>query len=681
VSDLVTLGEDVQIADVPKFLVEWSSPWQEFRTAIRPALSRSPEALSGEAPVGLFPYRGMLLSWLFEIALLILAIMLSARLEMIRSLVPAAMIKPDVIYFSGNELPRTEDAGGTRAGRSGRGGGHQAHHPTQTIRVARGETLRERVVDAPRLNLPKSDTAVANLLAYKPIPGPVPTEGLKSSQRAPQMPVQAIAPAPEVQSEKMRSAQTLTASVVPPAPVAPQRDITAPRIPGNQPIQVVPPPVSAPEKLISQNPRLTLPAPAVVAPPPQITREKVVSGPGFGAGEMHSQVVPPPAQVANNATEHRTFGGMGTNTEVVPPTVELSDSSTQRQAPSGLAGNAKVVPPTVQLNGGSTQRQSSHGLGTSTAVVPPAPTISGESSQGRGNRGAGLGGPTDAGVAAPPKDTGGSKAGTGVVVSSQPGSTRGIPANSSTGALALSPSGGATPGLGGSGGGSSIGRGADTGSGLSGKDQGAGKNGTGRGSDTKASSGISPYPGTGGAGNGTTSKPAMPGVSVSGGNGIVTLPSFGSDGAQSTDLGRSTTGKDDRPGITVVASSRSGGAFNFYGTLKGDKVYTIYIDTNLGTAVMEFADPNSVGHGGEDLTAPRPMRAYVPGNLKRSRLVIACVLDRTGIVKNAHVLEPSAPEMTAKVMAALPGWKFSPALRGGQPVEVNAILGFDIDTR
>jgi hypothetical protein len=175
----------------------------------------------------------------------------------------------------------------------------------------------------------------------------------------------------------------------------------------------------------------------------------------------------------------------------------------------------------------------------------------------------------------------------------------------------------------------------------------------------------------------------MPGVSVSGGSNIVTLPSFGAGRAAPPNPGKSTTGKDDRPGITVVASSRSGGAFNYYGALKGDKVYTIYIDTNLGTAVMEFADPSSVGHGGEDLTAPRPMRAIVnvPERMNRSRLVIACVLDRTGIIKNAHVLEPGAAEMTTKVMAALPSWKFSPALRGNQPVEVNAILGFDIDTR
>jgi hypothetical protein len=479
----------------------------------------------------------------------------------------------------------------------------------------------------------------------------------------------------------MRAAPALSANVVAPAPVMSQRDITAPRMPGNQPVQVIPPPVSAPERLSSQNARLSMPAPAVVAPPPQITHEKVTPGPGFGAGEP-TQVVPPPAQVANNSKDRRTFGGMGTNTAVVPPTAQLSEGSMQRHPTNGLGGSANVVPPTVQLNDGSMQRQPSSGLSGSAAVVPPAPTVSGGSSQARGNRGVGLGSPADGGVAAPPKDTGGSNAGTGVVVSSQPGPTKGVP-SSTTGALALSPSGGSAPGLGGSGGGTSIGRGNDTGSGLAGKDIGAGKTDTGRGSDTTAHSGISPYPGTGGAGNGTTSKPPMPGVSVSGGSSIVTLPSFGTSGSQPSNPGKSTTNKDDRPGITVVASSRSGGAFNFYGTLKGDKVYTIYIETNLGTAVMEFADPNSVEHGGEDLTAPRPMRASVsaPPSMKRSRLVIACVLDRTGIVKNAHVLEPGAVEMTTKVMAALPGWKFSPALRGSQPVEVNAILGFDIDTR
>jgi outer membrane biosynthesis protein TonB len=176
----------------------------------------------------------------------------------------------------------------------------------------------------------------------------------------------------------------------------------------------------------------------------------------------------------------------------------------------------------------------------------------------------------------------------------------------------------------------------------------------------------------------------MPGVSVSGGGSkIVTLPSFGADPGGPGIVGRSDANRhQEGPGITVVATSRSGGAFNFYGALKGDKVYTIYIDTALGTAVMQFADPTSTAHPyAEDLTAPQPMRADLPANLRRSRLVIACVLDRGGTLKNARVLQPGATDVTNRVMAALSSWKFRPALRGNQPVEVNAIVGFDIDTR
>ena len=108
-----------------------------------------------------------------------------------------------------------------------------------------------------------------------------------------------------------------------------------------------------------------------------------------------------------------------------------------------------------------------------------------------------------------------------------------------------------------------------------------------------------------------------------GGSNIVTLPSFGSDGDQGAGGGRSSSTDRHGSGITVVATSRSGGAFNFYGALKGDKVYTIYIETGLGTAVMQFADPTSAAHAyAGDLTAPEPMRAEVPSDLQRSRLVI-----------------------------------------------------------
>lgn len=646
--------------DAPNFLVEWPSRWDEFLTAIGPAMGKSPKRLAGEAQVGLFPWWGILLSWAFELLLLVAVIVVPAKLASMQPYEPPPKPKYDVIYYSGNELPRTEDVGGAEAGRSGRSGGREAHHPTQTIRVARGSTLRETVADAPKLDLPKSNSAVANLLALKAMPGPAPAEGMRSSLRAPVLPQTVVAPAPQV-PDQLRAAPQLNVGVAPPSVAVPQREVSTLRLPGSNAVQVVPPPVSAPEQMTNLNPRLTMPAPSVVAPPPTITREVATMGPGFGPGELQNQVVPPAVQVGNASAERRNLSGLG-NTSVVPPTVQLGAGAAQRSMAGGL------------------------GTGTGTAVVPPPPSLSGGGSltgHGTGNRGAGLGGALDAGLAAAPPSSNSGGSTSGVVVSSQPGSKVGLPGNGGSGALAMSPSGGDKAGLGGSGGGGGIGRGDGPGSGFSGPGSGAGKEGTGPGSDPMARGGISPYPGSGGAGTGTSGTPALPGVSVKGGSSnIVTLPSFGPGGKAAGGPGRSNTSPENRgPDITVVATSRSGGAFDFYGKLKGDKVYTIYIETALGTAVMQFADPTSVVHGyAEDLTAPQAMRSDLPSGLPKARLVISCVLDRSGLLRRPHVIEPATAVMTSKVLTALNSWKFRPVLRGNEPIEVNAILGFNIDT-
>lgn len=216
-----------------------------------------------------------------------------------------------------------------------------------------------------------------------------------------------------------------------------------------------------------------------------------------------------------------------------------------------------------------------------------------------------------------------------------------------------------------------------------GKGTGAANSGNGTGADLNARNGISPFPGSGGAGTGNVSKPAMPGLSVHGGSNIITLPSFGGAADPPANPSRSSViAENAGPDITVVGTSRSGGAFNFYGELKGDKVYTIYIDTALGTAVLEYADPTSVNHPyGEDLKAPMPIRSHLPADLRRSRLVISCTLDRSGLLRKMQVLQSDNHEMGAKMIAALSAWKFRPAFRGEQPVEVKAILGFDVDTR
>jgi hypothetical protein len=116
--------------------------------------------------------------------------------------------------------------------------------------------------------------------------------------------------------------------------------------------------------------------------------------------------------------------------------------------------------------------------------------------------------------------------------------------------------------------------------------------------------------------------------------------------------------------------------------LKGDRNYSIYIDTSIGTAVMQYADPASASRpSSQELDAPEPMRKPLPTGLRPTHVVIACILYRSGTLKNLQVLQPGAPEATSKILVALQNWKFRPAFRGNEPVEVNAILGFGIDTR
>ena len=767
----------------PRLLVEWSSPWEEFKTAIRPALSKSPKALAGEAPTRMFPYRGMLACWLAECLLLIVVIVLPEKIASLQPYTPPALPKWDVIYYWGDELPQTEDRGGAQTGKSGGAGGQQAHHRTQTIRVARGDRPSERVVDAPKLDLPHSDSSVANLLAFKPLPGPPPAEGMRSSLTVPALPspgivapapevnsaasrnanalsANIVAPAPEVNSVASRNANALSASIVAPAPavshsntrtapaltaavvapapdVAPdkmhaagamnqtviappprdeQRDLASSRAPVTPTADVVAPPVSAPARAALTSAKVSLPAPAVVAPPPsQVSRDlnswgnsatgnirtnPVPPAPGTaGGGTFTSRggvaalaarvVPPPPAAAGGGAVSSR--GSVGTlASQVVPPPPSAAAGGASLSRGGAGTLSAQVVPPPMSasdLGGRNGVRTGGSPLG-SAAVVPPPPSLGGGralSGNGRGNKGAGAGGPLDLGSAvAPPSSGRGSTAGSGVVVSAQPGTKIGVPNATGGGAIAMSPSGTAKTGLGGSGGGAGIGKGSGPGSGMQGAGPGAGREGSGRGSDPSARAGISPYPGQGGAGSGANGPPEVPGVSVQGGTTTITLPSFGGPGENTmpNGPGRSSTTGQKGSRVTVVATSRSGGVFARYGELKGDRVYSIYIETSLGTAVMQFADPASAAHPyTEDLVAPEPMRRDLPDGLRPTRVVFAAILDRFGLLKNLKVLEPGAAETTSKLLAALPNWKFRPAFHGEEPVEVTAILGFGVDTR
>jgi TonB family protein len=167
---------------------------------------------------------------------------------------------------------------------------------------------------------------------------------------------------------------------------------------------------------------------------------------------------------------------------------------------------------------------------------------------------------------------------------------------------------------------------------------------------------------------------------------VVTLPSFGSD-PNGTDPTAAAAGRSSLKshtqtlGVTVVATATSGGAFEPYKNLLRGEKYITYLDTTLGTVVMEFADESTTAHPfGGTLSAPAALRTDLPDGLPKARMVVTCTLDASGNIKNPRVLEAGPSTMTAKVLAALRSWKFQPAMRGNQPVEVTAILGFGVDT-
>jgi hypothetical protein len=127
--------------DLPKLQVEWSSRWHDFVTSIKPALSRSEARLAGEAPFGLIPLRIMVPSYVLEAFLIVAAIAIQVKIEQLRPQVVPRISSHDVIYYSGDELPRTEDLGGADAGKSGSAGGDESSHRSQTIKIARGASL------------------------------------------------------------------------------------------------------------------------------------------------------------------------------------------------------------------------------------------------------------------------------------------------------------------------------------------------------------------------------------------------------------------------------------------------------------------------------------------------------------------------------------------------------------
>lgn len=393
---------------VPKLTVEWSSRWQEFVGSIKPALSRSQARLAGEAPFGLIPFRIMIPSYVVEAFLILATIFVKVKIDELRPYVAPRFSSHDVIYYSGDELPRTEDLGGAESGHTGEAGGDEAHHRTQTIKVARGGSLVPKVVDAPNLKLPSSHDAVANLLAIRPDPGPPPAEGLRSTRSAPHLNTTLIAPSPDVIRDYTRNGIRLDPVSAPPTSVARNQPLTAP----NLNTTVVPP---APN--VASDHTLVAPAlaPAVIPPSPTVSRDHPLVAPALApsvapptqnvqrdpfrsAPALAANVVPPAPAAVSRQFSSAPIQSMDPG--VVPPPVSAPEQANARTSKVTLPAPAVVAPPPStdvtadmrRLNAGSVPDPGK-------TVVPPPPSPSSSSSFVGGLIGK-IFGPTE--VVAPP---------------------------------------------------------------------------------------------------------------------------------------------------------------------------------------------------------------------------------------------------------------------------------------
>jgi hypothetical protein len=601
------------VNDSPQLLIQWSSPWREFLSAIGPALKPSPPQLHIEAHAGLFPARGMLLALLLEVAALATVIALPSGMLRPESVQPSSQTH-DIIYFSADELPRTQDLAGGSAGQQGASGGTSLQHPSQTIKVARGEQLRARVIDAPELHLPQSDSQISNLLAYKAAlpPAPAPT---------PIAPPAITTPPILVHANHERRNKTTSAEVAPPKVSLPRDGM--PSLPSASLNPVAPPPVTAPIRVTRNRAQLALlpqSAPKISA------RQQMPDLPEANAAVQAPAPTPAPIKVAR---------GRKTSSD--------SDAT---------------APPKIDAASQARDEQMADLVSSPSAALPTAPRQAVASVDSH----------------AP-----------GVIVTPNPGPKQAAPKDEEKTTVAMARGGSTNLGSGGTGGGTGMQPGKGPGSSESGSSAGATTVGNDKGTDFYARNGNSPNLGPGGTGNLSSGTPRAPGVSVSGGKTSITLPSFGGP-ASPAPAGHSDIAKNMGNGITVIASPRAGGALNLYGALKGDRVYTIYISTRIGTAIMQFADPTSVGHAyTAEITAPRVLQADVPSELANgahhSKVLIGCDLDINGKVKNAHLLQSDGSEFAQKMLLAVPVWKFTPATRGNQAVAVSAILGFGVDTQ
>jgi TonB family protein len=217
-------------------------------------------------------------------------------------------------------------------------------------------------------------------------------------------------------------------------------------------------------------------------------------------------------------------------------------------------------------------------------------------------------------------------------------------------------------------------------------------------------------PGTPGAAGGYGSG------SANGGSSVGSAPTSGAAGANSLPAGIIVSGGNSRPG-GVAAGGIAPGRLNLKPTapdltpparkgsslaraidpnvppekiLTGKEVYTLNVNLpNLtsvaGSWILNFAqldegDGPPVRPKGQ-LSGPVPLEKvdpkYPPQMIKEhveGQVILYAIIGKDGVVRNIQLVHSVEPELDKNAMEALAHWKFRPATREGEPVELEAVV-------
>jgi hypothetical protein len=152
------------------------------------------------------------------------------------------------------------------------------------------------------------------------------------------------------------------------------------------------------------------------------------------------------------------------------------------------------------------------------------------------------------------------------------------------------------------------------------------------------------------------------------------------------------TPKARAPSMVVSSGSYGGGGLRIFGVLHGDKIYTVYfsmpgknwilqycahgsplqVDTASGTVQIHIQPPLSPPAAIEQFDFHRPPQPADPAG---SMIILHGIIHEDGSVSDLAVVQGLDAISNAAASAAFARWKFKPALRAGNPVELEILVG------